>query len=156
MVTFEIPDFGRCGIAHLVFDYNGTLACDGNLIKNVRERLIELSKQFTIHVITADTFGNVRKQLEAIPCKLSILPARDQALAKEAYVIQTGAHQTVALGNGRNDRLMLRKAVIGIAVLQTEGAAGETILHADIVVKSITDALELLQHPLRLKATLRS
>jgi soluble P-type ATPase len=45
---------------------------------------------------------------------------------------------------------------LGIAVIQTEGAAVEALLAADIVLPSILPALDLLTHPLRLIATLRA
>jgi len=60
------------------------------------------------------------------------------------------------MGNGRNDRLMLQEAALGIAVIQTDGAAKEAVLAADVVVTGILDALALLLYPLRLTATLRS
>ena len=43
-----------------------------------------------------------------------------------------------------------------IAVIQEEGGAVETLLVADISTRSILNALDLLLHPLRLTATLRS
>jgi len=45
---------------------------------------------------------------------------------------------------------------LGIAVLQTEGAAVAAFIAADILAPGIADALDLLLHPLRLAATLRS
>jgi soluble P-type ATPase len=51
---------------------------------------------------------------------------------------------------------MLKEAVLGIAVVLGEGAFGQTLLAADVVCTSILDALALLEHPLRLTATLRS
>jgi soluble P-type ATPase len=51
---------------------------------------------------------------------------------------------------------MLKEAVLGIAVILTEGAAVETVVAADVVCTSINAALELLKNPLRLAATLRS
>ena len=54
-----------------------------------------------------------------------------------------------------NDRLMLQTAGLGIAVMQAEGAAVETVLAADVVVPDIIAGLDLLLHPLRLVATLR-
>ena len=63
---------------------------------------------------------------------------------------------SAAAGNGRNDRKMLKAAALGIAVIQREGAAAETVAAADVVSSSILDALELLQNPKRLLATLRS
>jgi soluble P-type ATPase len=51
---------------------------------------------------------------------------------------------------------MLKEAILGIAVIQEEGAAVESLVAADIVTRSILDALDLLLRPLRLTATLRS
>lgn len=44
---------------------------------------------------------------------------------------------------------------LSIAILQDEGVATGTLLAADIVVKRVVDALDLLLKPLRLVATLR-
>ncbi|MDP6776710.1 MAG: ATPase P [Candidatus Latescibacteria bacterium] len=143
-------------LEHLVLDFNGTLARDGRLLVGVRERLASLSKDLTIHVLTADTFGQARAELEGIPCKLSILPKDGQDVGKREYVEVMGADRTVAGGNGRNDRLMLEAAALGIAVILEEGAAAVTLAAADVVCGSICDALDLLRHPLRLVATLRS
>jgi soluble P-type ATPase len=50
---------------------------------------------------------------------------------------------------------MLQAAALGICVLSAEGAAVETLLRADLVVPDIFAALELLERPLRIVATLR-
>jgi soluble P-type ATPase len=50
---------------------------------------------------------------------------------------------------------MIEAAALGIAVVQAEGAAVETLLAADVAVASVLDALDLLAAPLRLAATLR-
>ena len=51
---------------------------------------------------------------------------------------------------------MLSKASLGIAVILAEGASTVSLKAADIVCSDIVSALELLMHPLRLTATLRS
>ena len=51
---------------------------------------------------------------------------------------------------------MLEGAALGIAVIQAEGAAGETLMAADVVAPGILEALDLLANPLRLVATLRA
>ena len=51
---------------------------------------------------------------------------------------------------------MLASAGLGIAVIQGEGAAVETLLAARIVAPDIGTALGLLLNPRRLVATLRS
>ncbi|MBN1937547.1 MAG: ATPase P [Anaerolineae bacterium] len=156
MIQVEVPGYGTVRIEHLVLDYNGTIAFDGTLIPGVKEALAELAEQIEVHVITADTFGGARDNLAGVPCTLSLLPPSGQTEAKCDYVCQLGAAVVAAIGNGRNDRLMLQKAALGIVVVQEEGAAVETLLAARIVCPDIVHALELLLHPLRLKATLRA
>lgn len=156
MLITDIPDFGRLELQHLVTDYNGTLALDGNLHAGVAGRLKALARVLTIHVVTADTFGLARKQLEELPVRLTIIPAENQAFAKLRYVEELGAKSVVAFGNGRNDRKMFGAAALSVALLQEEGLARAALLEADLVVSSILDALDLLANPDRLKATLRS
>lgn len=156
MLEVPIPGFNTLNLMHLVLDYNGTLAYDGQLLSGVKAYLGVLSRRLQIHILTADTFGNAKAELKGVDCKLSILPVENQDIGKLNYVNQLGAGRTVCIGNGRNDRLMLKKAVLGIAVVQGEGAAGEAIMGADIIAPNIITALELLNNPLRLTATLRS
>jgi soluble P-type ATPase len=156
MITLDIPGYGQFLLKHLVLDYNGTLARDGILLSGVKESLNQLSKSIEIHVITADTFGEARAGLEEVNCDLSILPKESQDTGKQEFVKQLGSASAVCIGNGRNDRLMLKEAALGIAVILEEGAAAETLLAADVVCTSIHAACELLTNPLRLVATLRS
>ena len=156
MIELEIPGFGEIVIKYLVCDYNGTLACDGRLLPGVDRLLEDLSKLVDVHVLTADTFGIAGEQLIDLPCTLTILPKEDQDVAKMDYVKGLGPESTVCIGNGRNDRLMLREAIIGIGLIQEEGASAATLQNADVVCKSIHDALALLEHTKRLVATLRS
>jgi soluble P-type ATPase len=156
MIKIKIPGYKTLQLKHLVLDHNGTLAVDGILLSGVKERLKTLSADLEIHVLTADTFGKARSQLEGVPCKLSILPSDDQDAGKLAYIKKLGSEHTVCIGNGRNDRLMLKEAALGITVILQEGTAVATLTSADVVCKDILSALELLTNPLRLTATLRS
>jgi len=63
--------------------------------------------------------------------------------------------RTVAIGNGSNDHLMLKEAALGVAVLGDEGISASAMKNADVVVKNISDALDLFLKPKRLIATLR-
>jgi len=156
MIEVDIPGFKLLRLAHLVLDYNGTLAVDGELIAGVAERLNHLASMLSIHVITADTFGKAAVRLEGVSCRLSVLPADEQDIAKLAYVNELGTAGTVCIGNGRNDRLMLAGSALGIAVVLQEGASSLSLAAADIVCADILSALDLLTHPLRLTATLRA
>ena len=156
MLELSVPGFKELRLAHLVLDYNGTLACDGRPFEGVQERVAGLSENLVIHVLTADTFGTVKDQMGPWPCQVAVIPRGREAEAKLSYVRSLGAGQTVAVGNGRNDGLMLKEVALGIAVIQTEGAAVEALLAAEVVVPGIIDALDLLLNPQRLTATLRS
>ncbi len=157
MLRVSIPGWKTLELEYLVLDYNGTLACEGRpLGARLREQLRRLATSLQTHVVTADTFGKVREQLADWPCRVEVLPAEDQDLGKLKYIEQLGSDHVAAVGNGRNDRLMLKRAALGIAVVQQEGAAAETMLAADIVCPTVDAALELLENPLRLVATLRS
>ena len=156
MLELRIPGHKPLNLFYLVLDYNGTIACDGRIIQGVKERLELLAQSLEVHILTADTFGNVREQLSGVSSRLTVIPSDDQAEAKLDFVEQLGREHSVCIGNGCNDRLMLKVAALGIAVIQVEGAAVAAILEADIVTFSILDALDLLVHPLRLTATLRS
>ena len=156
MLEIQIPGHPDLALEHLVLDYNGTLAIDGVPIAGVKAALEALAEKLQIHVVTADTFGKAAVALEDYPCRLSILPPGDQALAKQEYVQTLGAKHTAAAGNGRNDRLMLKAAALGIVVLQAEGTAVEALLAADVAAPDIVSALGLLANPLRLVAALRS
>lgn len=156
MVELRIPGFDPLRFEHLVLDYNGTLARDGELIPGVAERIERLKDDLSIHVLTGDTFGKARATLAAVPCRLTVLEPLGQAEAKQSYVEALDPARTVCIGNGRNDGRMLEIAGLSIAVVQEEGAAADAVLAADVLARGITEALDLLLHPLRLVATLRS
>lgn len=156
MIHISIPGFGELNLQRLVIDYNGTLARDGRLIPGAREIILAAAKLVEIHVLTADTYGLAGSQLANLPVTLTALPSSGQEEAKRSFVENLGADSIVAVGNGRNDRGMLSAAKLGIAVIQKEGAAMQSLIAADIITTCVFDAFELLHHPTRLIATLRS
>ena len=156
MIIIDIPGYKKLEGEHLVLDYNGTLAIDGKLIDGVKQILERLSKKLSIHIITADTFGISKDELSGIDCTLEILKSSFQDIQKEMFVINLGKDKVIVIGNGRNDALMLKSAVLGIAIIQAEGASTKSILNADIICNNIINALMLLEHPRRINATLRN
>ena len=160
MIELSIPGQGIIQLEHLVCDVNGTLTVDGRLVDGVSRLLGQLRDRLQVHIITADTLG----RQSAIDHQLSmqavrILPTGEtgasEAEQKAAYVRQLGAENVLAIGQGANDALMLQAARLGICVLSPEGAAVETLQAADLVTPGIIAALDLLEKPLRLVATLR-
>ena len=156
MISQTIPGFGALRLQHLVLDYNGTLALDGRLLPSVRPRLRALALLVSVHVVTADTFGTVERALRGLPCEVVMFASGRQDAAKARYVRALGARRTACIGNGRNDRLMLCVARLGIAVFGGEASAAAALAAADVVAPSIEVALDLLLKPLRLTATLRA
>ena len=155
MIELTIPGRPRVRLEHLVSDVNGTLALDGRLIEGLAKRIASLQERLTVHLLTADTHGQqaeIDRQLNLSATRLA--PGGEQQ-QKRTYVENLGADGVVAIGQGANDALMLKAAAIGICVLSIEGAAAETLLAADIVVPDIFAALDLLDRPLRLVASLR-
>ncbi|GAV22131.1 HAD family hydrolase [Carboxydothermus pertinax] len=155
MLTVEIPGRFTLNLAYLVLDYNGTIAVDGKLLPGVGELLVELNKFLKIYVLTRDTFGKVREELALFPFVELIIVGEPGAQEKRKFLEKLGAEKTVAIGNGYNDRLMLKEAALGILVIEEEGASIEALLSADIIVKSPIDALKLLTNKGRMVATLR-
>jgi soluble P-type ATPase len=156
MIDIQIPGFKHVAVEYLTLDFNGTIACDGVISEGTLQLLTVLSRNVEIHILTADTHGNAASACQDLPCRLVVLPEGDQDVAKRDYVRKLGADRTVCIGNGRNDRLMVGEAAVGIAIIGEEGAATETIRNADVVCRSASEALSLLVNPRRLVATLRS
>ena len=155
MLKVEVPGWKSLELEHLLLDFNGTLAKDGILIDGVLPLLESLSRDLTIHVLTADTHGSVHRQCDAPFFTIHVLGEGSQELGKQAYLQKLGPERCAAIGNGRNDRLMLSSAALGIALIQSEGLASGTLAAADLLFGSIIDALEALHNPKRLIASLR-
>ena len=155
MIRFNVPGLGEYQLEHLVMDVNGTLAVDGVLIEGVALKLSTLQGLVSIHLLTADTHG---KQY-LIDQQLGLTAVRIQpggeALRKAEYVNRLGREDVVAIGQGANDVEMLKAAKLGICVLSVEGVARDTLLACDLVAPTILSALELLEKPARLTASLR-
>ena len=155
MLTIEIPGRFTLNLQYLVLDYNGTIAVDGKLLPEILELLAHLSQFVKIYVLTRDTFGRVREELESFSFIEVVIVGEPGGEEKQKFIKKLGSMKTVAVGNGYNDRLMLKEAALGILVIGEEGANVEALLSADIVVKSPMNALKLLTEQDRLIATLR-
>jgi len=155
MIELNIPGHGIVQIKHLVCDVDGTLAVDGRLLDGMIRALSSLRDRLQIHLLTADTHG----QQNIIDQQLDLEAVRVQpgheAEQKATYVDQLGADHVVAIGQGANDAAMLKTAAIGVALISVEGLTQETLRAADLLMPDIFTALELLDQPLRIIASLR-
>lgn len=156
MLIYQIPGRDTIELNYLVLDFNGTVAIDGQLIEGVKERLIALSKHIKLYIATADTHGNVRQACQDIPVQIHTFKSQAAAKEKLKLISQLGQDRCVCMGNGYNDLLMIQAAMLSIAVMEEEGLYSQCLLHADLVVKSILDGLDLLLKEDRLRASLRA
>ena len=156
MIRVDIPGTGPVGIQHVIFDYNGTIAVDGNLLDGVRPAMSRLVHLLDFHVVTADTFGSVQAQLDGIKADVVRISNQDQDRKKLEVLKRIGTDTTMAVGNGVNDALMLKHAVLGVAVLGEEGMALPALIAADVMIRQIQDLFAFLENPKRLIATLRN
>ncbi len=152
MQTVDIPGDASLELTHLVLDVNGTLTERGELMPGVAERLQSLRAVLDVHLVTADTLGTAAPLGDRLGLQIVLARTGED---KAAFVEALGAEATVAIGNGRNDEGMLRAARLGMAVVGPEGAASAAINAADLVCRSVTEALDLLLDPRLLVATLR-
>ncbi len=155
-MTIKIPNYKTLTLTNIVLDYNGTIAKDGVLKEEVMPLLKTLTSLYSVHVITADTFGSVAQQMKPFNLTVKVLQSANHTEEKQTYVQSLGAQSCVAIGNGNNDAYMIKEAAVGIALLGDEGCSSKTLQESDIVCKSIESALELFLNTKRLIATLRA
>ena len=150
-----IPEYKTLEADTLFLDFNGTIAVDGVIPQGVRQRLAMLGETFQIYVLTADTNGNAKEQCGNLPVVLHTFPTGNAREYKKELVKSMGGRRCIAIGNGRNDELMLKEAALSIAVMDREGMYGKLFKEADICVRSMQDGLDLLLYPNRIVAGLR-
>lgn len=151
-LTLDIPGMARLELDVLLLDVNGTLTDRGELIEGVPERIAALRATFAVHLLSADTYGTLNEVAQVLEVQhRRAATARDKAVVLESL----GAARSVVVGNGANDADVLAAAALGIAVIGPEGASTRALSAADLVCRSITEALDLLADPRALTATLR-
>ena len=156
MIEITIPGRGELCLQHLVLDVNGTLAVDGQLIEGVIKRISNLKTKFDIHMLTANTHGAQSRIDHYLNLQAVQIAKGNEGEQKAAYVEKLGSQNVVAIGQGANDALMLRRAELGICVLSVEGTAKAVVDACDLLMPDINSALDLFEYPLRLIASLRT
>jgi len=155
MIELHIPGRGVLTLHHLVMDVNGTLAVDGILLDGVARRITTLRDRLSIHLLTANTHGNQTAIDERLGLSAVHIQPGNEAAQKADYVRKLGKDNTAAIGQGANDALMLKEAMLGICVMSPEGLSTASLLASDLLMPDILSALDLFDKPLRLIASLR-
>lgn len=150
-----IPEYKTLDLNMIFLDFNGTIAVDGVVPESVKERIRVLANDFRIYVLTADTHGNAKEQCADIPVILHTFPSGSARDYKKEILKSMGSKHCVAIGNGRNDELMLKEAALSIGVMDKEGMCSGVFRTADLIVRSMEEAFDLLIHPSRVIAGLR-
>lgn len=136
-------------------DVNGTIALDGILLEGVLKRISHLRDRLTIHLLTADTHGRQVEIDRVLQLKAIKIKPGNESEQKAHYVQSLGAERVVAIGQGANDAGMLQSAALGICVMSTEGLAVEALHACNLLMPDILSALDLLEMPMRIIASLR-
>jgi P-type E1-E2 ATPase len=155
MISISIPGWGNMEIENIVLDLNGTIATDGRIPIEVKEKMNLLSEKIKVYILTADTEGTAIEEVRDMKVELVRLGEEESTKGKFEFIKALDLERTIAIGNGNNDQLVLKEAALGIAVLGDEGMSVSAMRNSDIIVKSISDALDLFLKPKRLIATLR-
>lgn len=155
-MNIEIPGKNTLDIKSVVFDFNGTLATDGKLNKEVKEKLIKIrQKGLNIYILTADTYGTTKEQCNGLDLTVHVFSKGNGSISKLEFVKSIGGEETIAVGNGNNDIEMFKESALAIAVIGKEGCSVKALFEADIVVTDIIDAIDIILSKDRIKATLR-
>ncbi len=155
MISTNIPGWGNMDVENLVLDLNGTIATDGRIPPETKEKINSLAEKLKVYIVTADTQGTAAEETRDINAALVSIGEENSRKGKLEFLKTLHPETTVAIGNGNNDDLILKEAGLGIAVLGDEGMSVSAMKNAELVVRNITDALDLLLKPKRLTATLR-
>lgn len=155
MITIKNLGMHTLEICNLVLDFNGTIATDGKIIDGIQEKIAAIKAQgVNVYCLTADSYGTATPQCEAAGIEVKSFPLAEAGIEK-AKIVDSLSGDSAVVGNGLNDIPMLDAADMAVAVIGPEGCCGKLLAHADVVVTSIFDALDLLLKPTRVKGLLR-
>lgn len=155
MIQINIPGWGTMEIENVVLDLNGTLATDGKILPEIKRKINSLAGHVKTFILTADTQGTATEEIRELGAELIKIEGKDSKQGKFNFLKTQDLEKTAVIGNGSNDQLILKEAGLGIAILGDEGVSVTALKQADILVKNISDALDLFLKPKRLIATLR-
>ena len=151
-MRIDIPGVAIYNISHVFIDYNGTIAYKGKLLDGILESLTKLTQLYQVHIITGDTYGNVKEMFKNTDINLILAyTAKDKADLVRHYNPET----CISIGNGSIDALMFNKTAISIAVVGKEGCSVKALRNADIMVTDINNAFSIISNPNQLIATLK-
>ena len=154
MIVIQRPGQDPLEIESILIDFEGTLASDGRVHPKAKNKINLLSKRVRIFIAAKGEKERVGEALRKVKAEIVYLTEGEASRRKTDLLHEIGPTGAVVIGNGVDDTQVIEEAALGICVIGKEGAWGETIKRADVVVPNILDALDFLLKPLRQKATL--
>ena len=152
-MVYNIPGVGELQLNTLILDLNGTLTVKGRIPDGVKDRLNRL-KELGYQIVFFT--GNTRNNADEIASALGIdWILAENGIAKRDEALKLDPDTCVSIGNGLIDLPMMEVVKLRIVTIQAEGVHVQTLIHSDVVIPSIIDALDLLIDPATLVATLR-
>lgn len=152
-MVYSIPGQGDLEIKTIILDLNGTLSVGGVVPEGVKTRLDTL-KELGLQIIFFT--GNTRNDADELAAGLGIeWRLAKNAQDKKQLALELEPESCASIGNGLIDLELMKAVGLRIVTLQAEGVHVQTLLHADIVIPTINDALDLFIDEQRLIATLR-
>jgi len=155
MISIDIPGWGNIEIENIVLDLNGTIATDGKIPIEVKEKIKSLAEKVKVYILTADTQLTASEETGEMNVELVRISGEGSKMGKFDFLKTLIPEMTAVIGNGNNDERILKEAALGIAVVGSEGLSTLAMKNADLVVKNISDGLDLFLKTKRLIATLR-
>ena len=160
MKEILVPNYGVLHLKNVLFDLNGTIQFDGKISTDLKEKIKRLKEEYDVYLISADTRGNLEEiandlGVSYIKIKVDKIKTANESEAKKNELIQLGKENTVAIGNGNNDSLMLKNAILGIIIIGSEGAAINSLLNADVILPDPISTVDFLLDEEKIIATLR-
>ena len=100
MIKIDISGWGNIEIENLVLDLNGTIATDGKIPSEVKEKIKSLSDKAKIYILTADTQGTASEEISNMGVELLKVSGEESTEVKLRVVESLDPTRTVAVGNG--------------------------------------------------------
>ncbi|MCX8118551.1 MAG: hypothetical protein N3G78_11535 [Desulfobacterota bacterium] len=154
MISIQRPAQAALEIDTLLIDLEGTLAADGRIHPKAKDKINLLSKRVKIYIFLKDRREKIEERLRTVKAERIYLETGGSTQGKLDLLRKLDPQRTVVIGNGVDDGPLFEEAGFSICVIGREGASGEALRKADLVVTDILHGLDFLLKPLRQQATL--
>ena len=154
MLSIHRPGQEPLEIEFILIDFEGTLASDRRVHPKAKDKINLLAKRTKIYILARGEREVIEGMLRKVKAEIVFSSEGQGSQEKLDLLTRLGKDRTVAIGNGLEDASMVEEAGLGICVIGKEGASGEALRKADVIVTHILDALDFLLKPLRHQATL--